>query len=62
MTAGREAEKDLKALISFVICSTSRLRVPATDDWINSQLWALCIIHLPAVPQWAEHHAATHIQ
>lgn len=40
MTAGREAEKDLKALVSFVICSTSWLWVPATDDWINSQLWA----------------------
>lgn len=58
MTAGGEAEKALKALVSFVICSTSRLRVPATDDWINSQLWVLCLIHLPAVPRWAEHHAA----
>lgn len=51
----------LKILVSLVPCSTSQLRVSATDDWINSQLWALLIIHLPAVPRWAEDNAATHI-
>lgn len=35
--------------VSVVPCSTSQLRVSATDDWINSQLWMLLIIHLPAV-------------
>lgn len=49
-------------LVSSVRCSSRRLRVPATDDWINSQLWTLCTNHLPAVPRRAEHHAAARIQ
>lgn len=53
--------KSLETLVSLVSCSSSQLRVSATDDWINSQLWALLIIHLPAVPQRADDNASTHI-
>lgn len=53
--------KSLETLVSLVSCSSSQLRVSATDDWINSQLWVLLIIHLPAVPQRADDNASTHI-